>query len=242
MTLNINWQAIDLVMFDMDGTLLDLSFDNLFWLHAVPQAWAKQHNHSLEHAHTQLKPQFRSQEGTLNWYSLPYWSNSLGIDLTELKINHQHHISLRPHALEILTQLKQAGKKIWLVTNAHPIVLDIKMRQTGIAHFFEHLISSHDLGFAKEQELFWHKLQAQYPFERTRSLFIDDSEPVLNAAYHYGIGHLFSIVQPDSQQPKRQQLKYPAIDQLNDLSTPSLMTAVNSDLQSPNTGVLLENS
>lgn len=216
--MNIHWQSIDLVMFDMDGTLLDLAFDNLFWQKAVPQAWAEQNQHPLEHALTLLKPQFQAQEGTLNWYSLPYWSDALNIDLTTLKIQYQDHIGLRPQALQLLKQLKQANKKMWLVTNAHPIVLEIKMQKTGIAGYFDELISSHDLGFAKEQASFWHQLEDQYSFEKSRSLFIDDSESVLHAAHHYGIGQVLGISQPDSQLPKRQQLKFPAIDQLNDLS------------------------
>jgi putative hydrolase of the HAD superfamily len=111
-----------------------------------------------------------------------------------------------------------ANKKLWLVTNAHPIVLHIKMQKTGISHLFDQLISSHDLGFAKEQELFWHKLAAQYPFDKKRTIFIDDSESVLHAARHYGIEHVYGITQPDSKLPARQQLKFPAIDQLNELS------------------------
>lgn len=216
--MNINWQAIDLVMFDMDGTLLDLAFDNLFWQQAVPQAWAALHQHPYEQALELLKPQFKAQEGTLNWYSLPYWSHALNLDLTTLKIQYQDHICLRPHAVQLLHDLKMANKKLWLVTNAHPIVLHIKMQKTGISHLFDQLISSHDLGFAKEQELFWHKLAAQYPFDKKRTIFIDDSESVLHAARHYGIEHVYGITQPDSKLPARQQLKFPAIDQLNELS------------------------
>lgn len=218
--MHIHWHNIDIVMFDMDGTLLDLAFDNLFWQHTVPQAWAQANQHSLEAAKQILYPTFKAQEGSLNWYSLPYWSDTLQLDLTQLKKQIQAHISLRPHALHILQQLKAAGKQLWLVTNAHPIVLEIKMQETGIQHFFEHLISSHDLGFAKEQAGFWQQLEQGFNFHKQRSLFIDDSEPVLHAAHHYGIAHLYSIIQPDSGQAKRlpQQLKFPALDQLTELT------------------------
>ncbi|XID74237.1 GMP/IMP nucleotidase [Alkanindiges sp. WGS2144] len=228
--MNINWNTIDLVMFDMDGTLLDLSFDNLFWQQAVPEAWATLNQHAPEYAQEILKPIFKAQEGTLNWYSLPYWSEQLQLDLSTLKTQYQAHICLRPHALQLLQDLKQAGKQLWLVTNAHPIVLEIKMQKTGIAHLFDQLISSHDLGYAKEQALFWQQLSQQYPFEKTRSIFIDDSEPVLQAAQHYGIPHLYGIAQPDSKLPARQQLKFPAIDQLNELSKSLLCLPVEEAL------------
>jgi hypothetical protein len=32
----INWKEIDTVLLDMDGTLLDLNFDNHFWKEFVP--------------------------------------------------------------------------------------------------------------------------------------------------------------------------------------------------------------
>ena len=35
------WSTIETIMFDMDGTLLDLHFDNFFWLKMVPQCYAK---------------------------------------------------------------------------------------------------------------------------------------------------------------------------------------------------------
>lgn len=64
--MQIAWDEIDTVMFDMDGTLLDLAFDNFFWREAVPQAWAAQNNHAAEHAQHSLKPQFQQEEGSLN--------------------------------------------------------------------------------------------------------------------------------------------------------------------------------
>ena len=37
------WDAIDTVLLDMDGTLLDLRFDNWFWQEHVPAVWAAAH-------------------------------------------------------------------------------------------------------------------------------------------------------------------------------------------------------
>ncbi|HNG60363.1 MAG TPA: haloacid dehalogenase, partial [Cellvibrionaceae bacterium] len=36
----IPWQAIDTLLLDMDGTLLDLHYDNYFWLEYLPRAFA----------------------------------------------------------------------------------------------------------------------------------------------------------------------------------------------------------
>ena len=81
----INWQKIETVLLDMDGTLLDLNFDNHFWQEHVPLRYAELHNISVEQSKSLLFPKFRSAEGTLDWYCIDYWSSELGLDIPKLK-------------------------------------------------------------------------------------------------------------------------------------------------------------
>ncbi len=39
----IDWRAIDTVLLDMDGTLLDLHFDSHFWLEHLPRRYVELH-------------------------------------------------------------------------------------------------------------------------------------------------------------------------------------------------------
>jgi HAD superfamily hydrolase (TIGR01509 family) len=213
---NIAWNDIDVVMFDMDGTLLDLAFDNYFWREAVPAAWADANQHPTDTAHHTLAPRFEQEEGTLNWYSLSFWSQTLGIDLETLKVRHRDRIMLRDGVLDTLDALDKAGKTLWLVTNAHPIVLDLKLDKTDLAGRFERIICSHDIGHAKEQAEFWPALQKQHFFDPESTLMVDDSEPVLQAAVNFGL-QVRGIVQPDSLLPPRMTLKFPAVDHLTEL-------------------------
>ena len=54
----IDWNSISTVLLDMDGTLLDLHFDNYFWQEYVPLKYAEKHSISLEQAKEELNPRF----------------------------------------------------------------------------------------------------------------------------------------------------------------------------------------
>lgn len=207
----IDWKRIDTVLLDMDGTLLDLHYDNFFWHHHLPEKWGELHGLDAETAREKLLPRFRDRAGTLSWYCLDYWTTELGIDILDLKNDVEHLIRTRPHAVEFLSALREYRKRVLLVTNAHEKLLDIKLRRTGIGGYFDAVVSAHSLGHPKEEAVFWETLHARYPFDPDRTLLIDDNQDVLKAAAGFGIRHLLTIAQPDSQRPPRGPLGFEAI-------------------------------
>ena len=50
MHFDIAWQEVDTVLLDMDGTLLDLAFDNYFWQTLVPETWGAARGLNLQEA------------------------------------------------------------------------------------------------------------------------------------------------------------------------------------------------
>ena len=96
----IDWQKIDTVLLDMDGTLLDLNFDNHFWKEFVPLKFAQLHDMDLSLAKLKLEPQFKSMEGQLEWYCLDYWSEVLQLDIVGLKRELSELIAVLPHVTE----------------------------------------------------------------------------------------------------------------------------------------------
>jgi len=215
----IDWKKIDTVLLDMDGTLLDLNFDNHFWKEFVPLKYAEQQGISKALAKQQLEPQFKSMEGKLEWYCLDYWSHALQLDIAGLKAEISKLIAVLPHVTEFLEKLQQSSQKVLLVTNAHRGSLGLKMEKTCLQPFFDHIISSHDLGVPKEHAEFWGLLQQQQPFDKQTTLLIDDSLAVLNSARLFGIAHLISVSKPDSKQPKKNITDYPAIEDFRELMT-----------------------
>lgn len=213
----LDWNSIDTVLLDMDGTLLDLYFDNHFWLEHLPLRYAEQHGMSAEQARIHLIDMFAAQRGTLNWYCVDYWSQQLQLDIGELKRELRHLIAIRPHVEDFLQRLHNSSRpnngprQVWLVTNAHRKSLDIKMTHTRIDRWFDRVICSHDFALPKERPEFWQRLRAAYPFDPVRTLLIDDTATVLHAARQFGIRHLLTLLQPDSQQAQREQTEFPGI-------------------------------
>lgn len=213
----INWDDIDTVLLDMDGTLLDLHYDNHFWLEYLPVAYARSRGLSEEHGRVELLGKLDSMRGQLAWYSLDHWSEQLQMDIPALKREIRHMIRIRPFALEFLQRLHGGPKTTVLVTNAHPVTLEIKMAEIDIRPWFDHIVVSHQFNAAKEQQAFWEQLQLQHPFDPARTLLIDDTESVLDAARDYGIVHLLTLLQPDSGRSKRIDTRFPGIHHFDEI-------------------------
>ncbi len=213
----IDWTKVDTVLLDMDGTLLDLNFDNHFWKEFVPLKFAKKNGLTIDAAKQQLEPRFKSMEGKLEWYCLDYWSEALELDIAGLKAEIAGLISVLPHVMEFLEKVHQSPKKVYLVTNAHRDSLDLKMEKTCLQGFFDGIISSHDFGYPKEHAEFWRLLQQQQGFEKQTALMIDDSLAVLDSARQFGIAYLLSVSRPDTQQAKKDITRYLAIEDFREL-------------------------
>jgi len=206
-----DWARIDTVLLDMDGTLLDLHFDNHFWLEHVPLRYAQKHGLSVEAARRELMARYARVEGTLEWYSVDYWSRELALDIPLLKTEVEHLIAVHPHVLDFLQRLGEVGKSRVLVTNAHQKALRLKMRRTRLGRHLDQVISAHELGLPKENPVFWERLGRELQYDPQRTLFIDDSLSVLRSAREYGIAHLLCMLQPDASQPAREIHEFKAL-------------------------------
>ncbi|WP_354624757.1 GMP/IMP nucleotidase [Psychromonas sp. MME2] len=196
-----DWNNVDTVLLDMDGTLLDLRFDNQFWLEQLPVAIARKNNISIEVAKTKITSQYNAVKGTLDWYCIDYWSKQTGIDIRQLKRSNAKNISIRIDVIAFLIALQERNIERVLLTNAHPDSLSLKMEQTGLDQHLDHLYSTHQFGHCKESLTLWQRLQAHHPFNPERTLFIDDNEDLLLVARQFGIRHVLGIKNPDSTKP-----------------------------------------
>jgi putative hydrolase of the HAD superfamily len=223
----LDWSKISTVLLDMDGTILDLHFDNHFWLHHLPKRYSESENISLEQAKEKLSSHYKDVEGTLDWYCLDYWAKQTNLSISDLKREVQHLIRLRDDAHDFLMALRASGRKIILVTNAHPDSLSLKIERTALDQYFDTLYSTHEFGVTKESQLLWQRLQAKQNFDVEKTLFVDDSLVILASAKKYGIKHLLAVANPDSKQGSREINDYPAITDYRELLEEIKRTSLN---------------
>lgn len=211
------WDELEAILLDMDGTLLDLAFDNDFWLRQVPRLYAEKLGIDPEVAQQQLFDLYHEYKGTLQWYCTDFWSDQLGIDIIKHKYDFAHNIALRPGTVEFLNKAKAHNKRLILVTNAHPDTLEVKMDRVLIAKYFDDIFSSHQFSRPKESPEFWERLQQEINVSLNKCLFVDDSEEILTVAQQSGVKLVLSVSQPDLSLPIKDGMKFPNINQLNEI-------------------------
>ena len=212
----INWTDIDTLLVDMDGTVLDLAFDNYFWSELLPQHIAQLHGISLSAAQQQMQALTSRVLGTLQWYCIDYWSKQLNLDVAAIKQTMRHRIAFLPGALEFLRRARRT-RRVFIVTNAHPSALAIKLQQTHLDRHVDAVFNSHAFGHPKESAEFWLRFERAHAIERDRSVLIDDSAAVVAAARAHGLAGTVIVSRPDSGQPQRETDGGPHVAALADL-------------------------
>ncbi|MCC6208521.1 MAG: GMP/IMP nucleotidase [Gammaproteobacteria bacterium] len=216
----IDWEKIRTVLLDMDGTLLDLHFDNHFWQEHLPQRYAEKHGIGPNEARTRLHSRFEAMQGTLDWYCVDYWSRELDLDITLLKLEVAHLIAIHPHVTDFLDAVRASRRRAVLVTNAHHKSLELKMRCTRLGARLDAVISAHTIGIPKENPAFWRHLQRIEPFDPAHTLLIDDNLAVLASARACGIAHLLAVRSPDSRAGPKLTGDFPALHGFRDILPP----------------------
>ncbi len=214
---SFSWNEIETVFLDLDGTLLDKHFDDYFWEEYVPEIYSKTNNINIHIAKDKLLSTYKKVENTLVWTDLDYWSEELRLDIPLLKKKVNHLIAKRPQVTEFLTFLEKMEKDIYLVTNAHPKTIEVKLDKVDIEQHFTTIYCSKDAGAAKEQPEFWTQIEQSLPFSRSKTLFADDTEKVLLSAHRYGLRHLLHIAKPSSKLPASFSQTFPSIINFDEL-------------------------
>ncbi len=212
-----DWDLIDDILLDMDGTLLDRHFDNFFFEEELPRRYAALHGLAFEMARDHLMGMYRSVEGELDWTNLHYWTGRIGIDVVAMTRELDHMIDFLPGAEEFLKEIGRLGKRVVILTNAHTAGVEIKQSKTGIDRYVDRIVDAFEVGHLKMREAYWPTCQRLVGFDPARALYVDDDEACLAAAEAHGIGHILHSAKSSSQLPPQPSLRFRSITNLADL-------------------------
>lgn len=196
-----DWSQIDDVLLDMDGTLLDRHFDNFFFEEELPRRYAALHRLSFQESRDRLMAMYRSVEGELAWTDLNYWTRRVGLDVVAMHKELEHMIGFLPGAEAFLCHLRQLGKRVTIVTNAHSTGVSVKVAKTGLDRYVDRIVDAFEVGYLKMRPEYWPNCQCLLGFNPSRSLFMDDDEGCLTAAKAFGVAHLVHSAKSSSQLP-----------------------------------------
>jgi 5'-nucleotidase len=185
----------------MDGTLLDRHFDNFFFEEELPRRYATRHGLSFEAARDRLMAMYRSVEGELAWTDLDYWTKQVGIDVVAMHKELDHMIGFLPGAEDFLAHLRQLGKRVTIVTNAHRTGVSVKVAKTGLDRYVDRIVDAFEVGYLKMRPEYWPNCRRLLGFDPSRALFMDDDAGCLTAAQAFGVKHLVHSAKSSSQLP-----------------------------------------
>ena len=212
-----DWSAVDSVFLDLDGTLLDLAYDNYIWLARIPELYAEQNGLSIPEAQKALAPKFRQWAGKIEWYSIDFWDRELTLNVAQIHRDAAARIAWLPGAQRFLDSVRERGKRLVLMTNSHPVILEIKHEHTGVLDYFDAAFSSAQFAAPKEDQQFWRAAALVEVHCPARTLFCDDNRAVLSAAQQAGIGFVRAVRHADSSRPLLAHEEFAAIDAVVDL-------------------------
>lgn len=181
------------ILSDLDGVILDLSYDIRFWELWLPEHVADQNNQSIEEAQEKIQAEIDAQRGTLNFYDLNYWDDLLDVDCMQIIKAKEERCSYLKGSNEALQKLSVLKNPKHILTNGDPRVQEYKAEIQDFLKFFDSIFYSMHAGYPKEQKEFWALARHNLNLDFEDAIFIDDDFKVVTAAVKAGIKQVIWI-------------------------------------------------
>lgn len=136
-------KEIQVVSFDVDGTLVDQEFNDLIWKHEIPASVCQHRGWTLDKAKEFCISEYQKVgEHDLRWYDIEYWLERFKIKTPALDIlrKWEESIVVYPDVLPTLDKLRGEGIKTIIITCMPRIFLREKIRTFDT--YFEEIFST----------------------------------------------------------------------------------------------------
>ena len=102
--------TLKIISFDVDGTLVDLEYNDLIWFKEIPELVARKKNISFEESLKLVKEEYtKLGERNLNWYDINYWISYFSLEISPNKIfeKYESQVKIFPEAIPLLEELRK---------------------------------------------------------------------------------------------------------------------------------------
>lgn len=208
-------------IFDLYGTLIDINtneISEIFW-----QKLAYYYNflgasYSMSELRREYKLLCHQEEKLLSGIDYPeieitkvfqalFFKKSVCADISlaeeagkVFRILSIDYIRLYEGVIELLGSLKQAGKRIYLLSNAQRIFTEPEMKMLNIDHYFDGILFSSDCRCKKPSSTIYQAILNQYSLDKKESIMIgNDPTADIKGAHEVGLPSLYihSNLSPD---------------------------------------------
>lgn len=136
--------SIQVISFDLDGTLAEDGFDRALWFQEIPRRYAALHGLSFEAARELVVAEYRALKGHPRWTDMGFWFERFGLgDWRQAVERLRHLIRAYPETLPVLSALQQEYRLI-IVTQAQRKFHELKMQALGLDAYIDALYATPD--------------------------------------------------------------------------------------------------
>ena len=132
-------------------------------------------------------------------------ADTLGFNAAQLfRISSIEYIRLYPHVLEALSELRQQGYRLWLLSNAQRVFTEYELRHLGLGSQLDGIYISSDYGCRKPDTRFFRALMDEQKLDPSHCLMIgNDRHTDIAGAQAAGIDTLYmhTALTPPDQSP-----------------------------------------
>ena len=120
-------------------------------------------------------------------------ADALGVNAAQLfRISSIEYIRIYPGVLQALSDLRKAGYRLWLLSNAQAIFTAYELRLLGLGKQFDGVLLSSDYGCRKPDVRFYRSLTEKYDIDARKCLMIgNDRETDIAGARNAGMATLY---------------------------------------------------